>query len=216
MATAGNTMDLHNERLKQVIGRTLRQIAAFQLAQYINSEWPQVIELSDYKAGQVLANEMILITVSSSSLKMLFKLHFNPLQAKSHFATRIAQSQSTTQSEHHHNDVEKNAPLCHRDIDFMKELSNRICGCFSRKIAEINIELGLSIPLCTKGYYEIYSEYHNPGSTFIRFNDCWKLKDMFGELYCSYTFEVTDDAIIQPLFTLTNDLPSNHGQIEFL
>lgn len=206
----------YNARLKKAIGRTLRQITAFQLSQYMSSKKPQIIEVSDYKAGQVLANEMILITVSGDSLKMLFKLHFNHTQAKSRLAHQDTLSNHSSQSSMQNNHEEESPSLCYRDIDFMKELSNQICGCFSRKLAGLNIELGLSIPLCTKGYYEIYAEYENIGNMFIRFNDCWQLQDLLGELYCSYTLEITDQTIVHPLIAITPDLPSSHGQIEFL
>lgn len=186
-------------QLCQHISALLRRISAEQVAAFSGSETPVVCDIDYYTPGQVLANEMVLLSVSGPALQLLFKIHFNYQQAQSQLKQNVHKG---------------SAPLAIKDIDYMKELGNQLCGAFCRKLASHDIDAGLSIPLSTRGYYEAYADYTDKVSPIIKFGEGWALEGGFGTLYFSSYTEIMDDQMIEPLLAISLD-DDDDDEIDF-
>lgn len=180
--------DAQAHELCQHFSTLLRSISAEQVASFTGSEPPAICDIDYYTPGQVLANEMILLSVSGPALQLLFKIHFNYQQAQSRLKQNVH---------------EGSGPLSVKDIDFMKELGNQLCGAFCRKLASQDIDAGLSIPLSTRGYYEAHADYTNKISPLLKFGEGWALEGDFGTLYFSSYTEIMDNQMIAPLLAIS-------------
>lgn len=188
------------KNLRSRIGEAFRQIASDQVTQFVHCSQPIIKEIEDYTAGQVLGNEMILVSLSGPTIQLLFKIHFSHSQAISRLTTPPETSNSLPTD---------------KDIDFMKELGNQVCGAISRQLSKLDIILGLSVPLCTRGYYEIYSDYTERTTPFLKIADSWALQGSFGDLYFSSYIEVMDDNSLPVLASITAGAPPSED-IDFL
>lgn len=166
----------------------LRHISAEQVASFIGTDTPTVCDIDYYTPGQILANEMILVSVSGTALQLLFKIHFNYQQAQNRLKQTVHKG---------------SAPLSIKDIDFMKELGNQLCGALCRRLASQNLDAGLSIPLSTRGYCEAYADYTNKTSPLLKFGDGWALEGEFGTLYFSCYTEIMENQLIDQLLAIS-------------
>lgn len=132
-----------------------------------------------YKLGQVLGNRMSLILVSGETLRITFKLHFNLEEVK--FIAYRAYG--------------KNLPEELSDkqaMDFMKELCNLSAGQLVKIFEENNLPLGMSLPLCARGFYEIFADYTPTSQPFVKFGDLWGLNCTGCHLMMSSVIEILD------------------------
>ena len=177
------------------ISQVLRTTAIEQVEQFVGGARSQAVDIDQYTPGQVLANELILLTISGPELQLLIKIHCGYQQVQSRF-TRKTNNGS--------------APLALKDIDFIKELGNQYCGAICRKLASQDIIAGLSIPLSTRGYYEIYADYTPKNSPFIKFGEGWALEGDFGSLFFSCYAELSNPQVIPKILAInpTEDSPA--------
>lgn len=179
--------DAQASDLCQHFSALLRHVSAEQVASFVGCDTPAVCDIDYYTPGQILANEMILVSVSGTALQMLFKIHFNYQQAQ----TKLKQ------------DIHKgSAPLSVQDIDYMKELGNQLCGALCRRLASQNLDAGLSIPLSIRGYCEAYADYTNKTAPLLKFGDGWALEGEFGTLYFSCYTEIMENQMIDQLLAI--------------
>ena len=173
----------------------LRTTAIEQVEQFVGGAHSQAVNIDQYTPGQVLANELVLLTISGAELQLLIKIHCGYQQVRSRFTSK---------------DNNGSAPLTLQDIDFIKELGNQYCGAICRKLASQDVIAGLSIPLSTRGYYEIYADYTPKNSPFIKFGEGWVLEGDFGNLFFSCYTELSNAQVIPKILAInpTEDSPA--------
>lgn len=135
----------------------------------------------NYKLGQVLGNWMSLILVSGETLRVTFKLHYNLGEVKA-IAYRV---------------YGKNAPEELSDkqaMDFMKELCNLSAGELVKIFEANNLPLGMSLPLCARGFYDIFADYKPANQPFVKYGDLWSLKCVGCNIMISSVIELLDVA----------------------
>jgi len=133
----------------------------------------------NYKLGQVLGNRMSLILVSGETLRITFKLHYNLGEVKA-----IA-----------HRAYGKDTPEALSDkqaMDFMKELCNLSAGQLVKIFEENHLPLGMSLPLCARGFYEIFSDYTPASQPFVKYGDLWSVKCAGCNIMMSSVIEILD------------------------
>lgn len=183
------------------IGAVLREACRLQAIQYFGDDSIAVAPPEDgLRLGQVLRRYMALITLNSNDLRLVLKVHFDLDQMRSCRQARVTSSGEL--------DAEQ-------VIDFMKELSNQSGGRVCRAFDAQKIHMGMSVPLCTRGIYEIYSDYMPATGAMIKGGDLWRLTGGFGTVYWSCYSEIFTNVDISGV-TCSTDGDDSLGELEFL
>ncbi|MDE2400042.1 MAG: hypothetical protein KGL90_00050 [Burkholderiales bacterium] len=185
-----------NDSLREL----LRNVSVVQARQYFACEDIEWAEAPDHLAlGQVLKRYIVMVLLTGAKIRFVFKVHFNPEQVRTYRQTAGCKPEDLSDK---------------HLIDFMKELSNQIGGRVCRVFDTHGMSLGMSIPLCTRGIYEIYASYEAKAGAVNKFGDFWRLRGPFGDLYCSCYVEImTKESFSNIAYT---DEPSNEGELDFL
>ena len=149
----------------------LRDVSVIQASQYFDGQPIELIPSpSEYQLGQVLTRYISMVLLTSGELRVVFKVHFNPEQIRAYRQSKGSQP----------------ADLGDRQIvDFMKELTNQMGGRVCRIFDAHQMSMGMSVPLCTRGIYEIYADYTPKSGAIVKFGDFWRLEGPFQSIYCS-------------------------------
>ena len=178
----------------------LRDLSVIQARQYFDgSDVLLVASPQDHRVGQVLTRYIATVLLTSGDIRMVFKVHFDPDPIRSYRQARGV-------SEDKLDDEQL--------IDFMKELGNQMAGRVCRVFDAHHISMGMSVPLCTRGIYEIYADYQTKSGTVTQFGDFWRLEGAFQAIYCSCCVELTARHGL-PAIEITDD-PSEEGELDFL
>ncbi|MCW8932974.1 MAG: hypothetical protein OQL19_22375 [Gammaproteobacteria bacterium] len=149
---------------------------------------------ADCQAGQILGNWMSLILVSGDSLRITLKLHFCHTDIK-----QIAYPIYGKQSPEELSDQQT--------LDFVKELCNLTAGYLVQIFEDNNLHIGISLPLCTRGFYEIFSDYKSSSYPIIKYNDIWSLEYEDINIMGSVIIEILDTPPLEPI--LTYEIPED-------
>ena len=160
----------------------------------------------DVKPGQVLGHWMSLILLSGESLRMTMKIHYNLFDVK-----LIAYPTYGMNSPDQLSDKQA--------IDFMKELCNLSAGLVVKIFEENNLPLGMSLPLCSRGFNEIFSDYTPAVKPFVKFADLWSLQCSGNTFMLSSVVEILDTFALRNI--LKYEIPvstaeSDDGEMDFL
>lgn len=164
------------------------------------------------KAGEVTANVIenkygllapwvAMILVSGPEIRITFKVHFALTQA-------IAIVIDPTAPPVNVNDTERMKSL---SFDFMKEYCNLYAGSMKRVLGDVGLETGISLPMLTRGFDEIYF----PKGDFIKtFDIFWQLNSALGSFVCSLYVEATKPEEFKKINIKFDS--SEEGEIDFL
>lgn len=193
-----NALEVQSER--EGILEVIKKVTHAQTSQYFGGEDVELVPAPpEHTLGQVLKRYIVMLLLTGSDIRMTFKVHFNPEQVRSYRVLQGAKPEDL---------VDKQV------IDFMKELCNQIGGRASRVFQSHAIALGMSIPLYSRGIYEIYADYQEKNGLVTKFGDFWGLKGSFGLLYFSCYIEWMDAT---PFTNLRyTDEHSDEGELDFL
>jgi hypothetical protein len=98
-----------------------------------------------------------------------------------------------------------------RIFDYLKEYCNFYGGSLKRAFADSNVAMGISLPMLTRGFDEVFFPRANFKNTFEVY---WSLKNSIAEFRCSLYLEATNVESLKALSIKLDD--SNEGEIEFL
>jgi len=178
----------------------LKKVSVTQANQYFECENVVLVPSpQNHVLGQVLKRFIVMILLTGSDIRMTFKVHFNPEQVRACLLAKGGKAQDLTDK---------------HLVDFMKEFGNCIGGRASRVFQANGIGLGMSIPLCTRGIYEIYADYQEKTGVVVKFGDFWGLDGPFGVLYFSCYVELMAADQLQRLEYV--DEQSDEGELDFL
>jgi len=159
----------------------------------------------DFRPGRILANNMVFILVSGDALRITFKVHFN-METGRNLAFRVFGGETPDNI------------TARQAIDYFKEYGNLVAGSIVTLFEKIDIGLGMSLPLCTRGFYEVFSDYTETENPTVMYSDFWTLQVNDHSLYCSALIEVLDKKSLQPLLDLELAEPesSDDEEMDFL
>jgi len=178
----------------------LRDASVVQASQYFNGEEITLIASPpDHQLGQVLKRYIVMVLLSSPELRVVFKVHFNPEQVRAYRLAKGCNPQDLSDKQL---------------VDFMKELSNQMGGRVCRIFDAHQIAMGMSIPLCTRGIYEIYADYKPKTGAITKFGDFWRLDGSFDSIYCSCYVELMSKEDFSHIKCA--DEQSQEGELDFL
>lgn len=158
-----------------------------------------------FAPGRILANNMVFALVSGDVLRVTFKAHFNMDCAKT-LAFRVFGGESPAQIS------------LKQAIDYFKEFGNLVAGSIVTLFEKVDIGLGMSLPLCTRGFYEVFSDYTEKESPSITFSDFWELQVNGSTVFCSALIEILDKKALEVLrdFVIEEDEASDDEEMDFL
>lgn len=193
------------EQLKDKIKHLIRYAAEDRVRKHSGQDNFHLVDINNYKPGQVLGNWMSLILITGTPLKITLKLHFSHKHIKQlifplyHAGTpeEISDQQS---------------------MDFVKELCNLTAGYIEQAFEQNNIALGISLPLGTRGFYEIFADYNSSTSPVLKYDDIWSLTFENMEILGSVMIEVGDIKALENIadYKVDDDEDSDDGEFDFL
>jgi hypothetical protein len=178
----------------------LRSVSLVQAQQYFDGEAVTMdAQPQNLRLGQVLTRYIAMVLLTSAELRIVFKVHFNPEQIRAYQLSKGVADEDLSDKQL---------------VDFMKELSNQMGGRVCRVFDAHQIAMGMSIPLCTRGIYEIYADYKAKTGAITKFGDFWRLDGSFSSIYCSCFVElISKDDFSAIKYT---DEQSQEGELDFL
>lgn len=192
--------------LKDKLKDLLRHASVSRLKIHTDSSAIETRELdSGFVPGRILGSNMVFILVSGDAIRVTFKVHFNIRTAKD-LAFRIFGGESAQ------------AISERQAIDYFKEYGNLVAGCVVTLLGELDIELGISLPLSTRGYYEIFSDYTEKRQPIITYSDFWELKANGYDVYCSALLELLNEKQLAGLVDheIVEESGADDGEMDFL
>lgn len=197
-------VDMHTDFSEQAsiggLSELLREASVLQASQYFDGHAVELVACPEnLKLGQVLMRYLSIVLLTSSKMRIVLKVHFNPDHVRRY---RVAQGGSS--------DDVTDTQL----VDYMKEFCNQVGGRVCRIFETNQIPMGMSVPLCYRGIYEIYADYTRKSGTVTKFGDFWRLDGPFNSIYCSCYVELMskhDFSGIQ-----STDGQSQEGELDFL
>jgi CheY-specific phosphatase CheX len=194
------------QALKDKLRELVRYSSVTRLQFHTGSSEVETREMdASFKPGRILANNMVFILVSGDAMRLTFKVHFNTRTAKklsfSIFGGNSAEDISEKQA-----------------IDYFKEYGNLVAGSVIALMDKCQIELGISLPLCTRGFYEVFSDYTEKQYPITTYSDFWDLNVCGHSVCCSAQYEILDRKQLAKLIDLeiTEDEIDDDGEMEFL
>ena len=159
-----------------------------------------------FRPGKMLASNMAFILVSGDALRLTFKVHFNTRTAKT-LAFRIFGGEASEDI------TERQA------IDYFKEYANLVAGSVISLLGQTGVDLGISLPLCTRGFNEIFSDYSIENRLIPTDYDFWSLRVNGLEFYCSSFFELMNTPRLSRALedlSLSETFIEEDGELDFL
>lgn len=157
-----------------------------------------------FRPGRILANRMVFILISGDGLRVTFKAHFNVSVARL-LAFRIF------------GETSPDSLGDRQAVDYIKEYCNLVAGNIVAVCEGMQIELGISLPMGTRGFYEVFSDYAEKQQPVITFSDFWSLQSGAEIVHCSTLLEVMDSQLLMPLLGYDPTAVSeDDGEMDFL
>lgn len=168
-----------------------------------NADEISVVEMdAAFRPGRILATHMAFILIAGEALRITFKVHFNARAAKE-LAFRIfgrASADEISESQ---------------AIDFFKEYANLVGGNLVATAGDIGIDLGISLPLSTRGFYEVFADYTEKQAPVTTFCDFWQLSVDGKTVVCSAQFELLEISMLEALASCVI-AEDSEGEMDFL
>ncbi|MBF0312782.1 MAG: hypothetical protein HQK52_05160 [Oligoflexia bacterium] len=150
-------------------------------------------------ANVIRSFHTVIILISGDDIKMTFKSHFDS-ELAGYLCAKALKKESVSWD---------------KAIDFMKEYSNVVAGKIKKFFMDQEVIVGLSLPIVTRGFDEIFFEPPETGNVLI---DNWILSIESNHLYCTCIAEILNKNRIQsikyPLEKQATD--ESDGEVSFL
>lgn len=184
-----------NFAIKTKIQEIVRDASLSRMRRQALCDEIELLPLPNLKSGQVLGRWMALILISGKTLRVTFKVHFRYRDAKSLASRKLAENSSLTDQD---------------AVDFIKEYCNLTAGYLKTALEECGIHLGISLSLCTRGYYEVFSNQSEVSEL-----DAWILDSGSNQIACSTLVESYDfDVLNEVLDYNLGDKEEASGELE--
>lgn len=195
-------IDLLKDKIKSLV----RHAVEDRVRKHTGQNEFTVIDVDDRTPGQVLGNWMSLILITGSALKITVKLHFSHKDIKPLIYSIYQKASASEISDQ-------------QSMDFVKELCNLTAGYIEQVFESNDISLGISLPLGTRGFYELFSDYTPSNYPIIKDHDLWCLS--FGDLsiFGTAMFEISDANALENVSSFdqeTQEEDADEGEFDFL
>ncbi len=178
----------------------VRQTSLVRIKQHCLYEPIEIYELEN-KNNLVFGYWMGLIMVGNSSVRILFKAHYNNDEL------RVIAAEALNSS--------KARPDDSSVADFMREYCNLMGGAIKATLESAGLNTGVSLPLVTRGFDEVFS---NQSVSVNFYEDVWQLVCGDGRITCAVQMDVMNNEPLELIGMIQEQQQANDadGEIEFL
>ncbi len=163
-------------------------------------------ELADQRTiippGTILGNWMALILVSGDALRITFKLHFSHAAIRKIAYPIYGKSSAEELSKQ-------------QIFDFVKELCNLSAGYLVQIFEDNHLHIGISLPLCTRGFYELYADYSPSSYPIIKYSHIWSMDYDAIQILGSAIIEILDISALEHILEY-EFLEADDDEMDFL
>ncbi|MBF0316084.1 MAG: chemotaxis protein CheX [Oligoflexia bacterium] len=154
---------------------------------------------NDKNLNKVRSFRTVIILVSGDDLKLIFKVHFT-----SEIANYFYQ-----------NAMQKTPAAVEKSIDFMKEYTNVVAGRIKKFFTDQNVNVGISLPILTRGFDEIFFELPKINDAIV---ENWIIKAEKYHLCCTGIIELLNPNVVSRLKYSVPEQTDNgdEGEVNFL
>lgn len=194
------------QALKDKLKELLRYASVSRLKSHTGAAEVEAGELGcGFRPGRILASNMVFILVSGDALRLTIKVHFNTGAARN-LAFGIFGGNSPA-------DISERLA-----IDYFKEYANLVAGSVVTLLAENGVELGISLPLSTRGFYEVFSDYTEKQHPIISYSDFWELQANGHDVHCSALVEILNQKLLGHLaaYEISEETGDSGAEMDFL
>lgn len=196
-----------NEALiKAKVTDVIRHAVQTRIGDHAHQDGFELVDLAGIQnAGQVLGNWMSIILVTGDAIRITLKLHFAYRDAKA-----ISQVVYGANNPDDISDA--------KAVDFIKEFSNLTAGYIVKIFESVDISMGISLPLCTRGLYEIFADYVPVDKPLIRYSDIWQLERQGHFINGSVMVEISNAKAIEALlnYDISDENAEDDSEFDFL
>ncbi len=182
-----------NKKSIDIIKTLMRDTSQAALVAMSQKKQIAIEDVTDNK--KILGHWMALISVSGVQLHLTFKVQFSIEMARS-YASEVLKNDRLGISNSH-------------SKDFIRELCNLVAGNLKTKLAENNVTVGISLPLLSRGFDDLF--FANSESS-VQSIDRWQLVFKETTIYCCSIIEAIEDLSLSDKL---NDSVSTSGDVEF-
>lgn len=182
-------------------GEVMKLVKASALARLKSYAQCPDFEIREYKNEVgVHAHWMSLILISGRYLRLTFKAHYSSDVAKNLAARAMGRSGSDITD--------------HQAADFMKEFCNLTAGGIKKYFEDLGQSVGISLPLVTRGFDELFFSVPNLKTTF---EDVFMLAYPESDIVGSVNVEIFDlDALKEFKYVEKQGSAQDDGEVDFL
>ncbi len=197
------TIMVNIDLIKSKVKELVRHAALARIEDHSRLEGFDLQELEGlYKPGQVMGNWMSIILVTGDALRITVKLHFSLQDARALSCTVYGAESPESVGEG-------------KAVDFVKELCNLTVGYIVKEFDAMSIAMGISLPLCTRGFYEVFADYVPTEQPLIRFSDIWRLEHEGHAVNATVMYEISNPEVLQVLESYEVDEGDSEDDSEF-
>lgn len=177
---------------KQIVRSTILE----HFKQQSQTESVSLHELNTQEKQLVYAHWMSLIMIANNNFRLIIKAHYN--------CSSVEEMNSS---------VLPHKPRKEIIHDYMREFCNLIGGNIKALFEQNQIQSGLSLPLVTRGFDEIFTQFNNSNMNLF---DQFLLSNKDAQIFFTIHFEVIDNKIIDNINQIQSKEDASEGDIEFL
>ncbi len=154
------------------------------------------VSLQEISADKkIFGHWMSLISISGDQLHITFKVQFSVAMARAYAGNGVQENSHEISNSH--------------SKDFIREYCNLLAGIIKNKLAENDIIVGISLPLLSRGFDNLFFTTTDPSGSSV---DRWKLAYKDLEIFCISDTDVVNQFTLDKNF---NDNMSISGNVEF-
>lgn len=193
-----NDIKIQEQKIVASLSEFIRDLSLKHLIGYSKIDDFE-IDQSPLDDGNILAHWVSMILASGSALRVTFKVHFMSRQMR-----KIASKSLDTEP--------KSIPYLDY-TDFAKEFCNLLVGQLKNIMHKNKITIGISLPLITRGFDEIFIRNDRMSQ---QFKDLWRLKTGNCFVDCTSIIEIFDYSKLQNLVLKEESKNDDDEEIVFL
>jgi CheY-specific phosphatase CheX len=176
--------------------KSIIELIANISAQYFLDE-PTTLSKQPYLEKSIVIHDSNVanILICNQDIRIIFKIHYNHNQANEILKDHLDLNYTTSKID-----------------DYFLEVCNLIAGKIKINFKNQSLDVGISIPLKTAGFDELFFPVYNDE---YRIEYCWSLKTNKNPVVMSAFLEVMDSKLQSKMTNISNDHINTDDDVEF-
>jgi hypothetical protein len=191
------------ELIKNKVIELIRHASQARTCDHARQDTVELLDIMDsYRAGQVLGNWMSIILITGEAIRITLKLHFSNQDIRT-----VAYPIYGAASPAGVSDIQS--------MDFVKELCNLTAGYLVQIFESVGIPTGISLPLGTRGFYEVFADYQPNRYQLIKCSDLFALQVSDIRIAGTAMIEISNASALEAICSYEVGQGQNNDDEEF-